>query len=111
MRKKRRGKSASSNTYGDGAPSRFGGGRRLREERIEVTHTQTILPSFGPHRCIKPYCCLSDCIGFFLENARCYSKLGSGRGWMSSGSLPPSTCTWPPFICTRGHPQVAAQIR
>src|SRR4051812_22680194 len=33
------GKSASSNTYGDGAPSRFGGGRRLREERIEAMHT------------------------------------------------------------------------
>src|SRR4051812_8948443 len=34
-----RGKSAYSNTYGDGAPSRFSGGRRLREERIEATHT------------------------------------------------------------------------
>src|SRR3954469_3549698 len=34
-----RGESASSNTYGDGAPSRFGGERRLRKERIEATHT------------------------------------------------------------------------
>src|SRR4051812_21181601 len=94
-----RGKLASSNTYGDGAPSRFGGGRRLHEERIEATHTQTILPSFGPHGCVKPYCYLSDCIGFLLESARCYSKLEAGRGWMSTGFLPPSLrAHGPPFI-------------
>src|SRR3954468_3609643 len=38
-RQRCRGKSASSNTYGDGAPSRFGGERRLHEEQIEATHT------------------------------------------------------------------------
>src|SRR3954466_5192895 len=38
-RQRCRGKSASTNTYGDRAPSRFGGGRRLHEERIEATHT------------------------------------------------------------------------
>src|SRR4051812_26866299 len=59
-RQRCRGKSASSNTYGDGAPFRFGGERRLRKEQIEATHTHTtILPSFGPHGCVKPYCCLS----------------------------------------------------
>src|SRR3954470_298819 len=50
-------------------------------------HTQTILPSFGPHGCVKPYCCLSDCIGFLLESARCYSMLGAGREWVPSGFL------------------------
>src|SRR3954468_12159746 len=88
-RQRCRGKSASSNTYGDGAPSRFGGGRRRHEEQIEATHAQTILPSFGPHGCVKPYCCLSDCTGFLLESARCYSKLEAGHGWMSTGFLPP----------------------
>src|SRR4051812_35387001 len=53
------------------------------------THTQTILPSFGPHGCVKPYCYLSDCIGFLLESTRCYSKLEAGRGWMSTGFLYP----------------------
>src|SRR4051812_25825886 len=33
------GKSASTSTYGDGAPCRFGGGRRLHKEQIEATHT------------------------------------------------------------------------
>src|SRR3954462_12152136 len=34
----------------------FGGGRRSHEERIEAVHTRG-LPSFGPHGCVKPYCC------------------------------------------------------
>src|SRR3954471_12675814 len=34
-----RGKSASSNTYGAGAPFRFGGERRMHKEQIEATHT------------------------------------------------------------------------
>src|SRR3954468_6613793 len=38
-RQRCRGKSASSNTYGDGAPLRFGGERRLRKEQIEATRT------------------------------------------------------------------------
>src|SRR3954468_24112350 len=54
--------------------SRFGGARRLREERIEARHTRG-LPSFGPHGCVKPYCCFVDCIVFLLESARCYSTL------------------------------------
>src|SRR3954467_1220497 len=39
MQTKCRGKSASSNTYGAGAPSRFVGERRLHKEQIEATHT------------------------------------------------------------------------
>src|SRR4051812_10385405 len=59
-RQRCRGISASTSTYGDGAPCRFGGGRRLHKEQIEATHTHTtILPNFGPHGCVKPYCCLS----------------------------------------------------
>src|SRR3954464_1208431 len=38
--------SGSSSTYGDGAPSRFGGGRRPHEERIEARHAGGLLPSF-----------------------------------------------------------------
>src|SRR4051812_44477879 len=67
-------------------------------------HTQTILPSFGPHGCVKPYCCLSDCIGFLLESTGCYSKLGAGRGWMSSGFLFLSTCAWASFYMHKGLP-------
>src|SRR3954469_4189436 len=74
--------------------------------------TRGILPSFGPHGCVKPYCCLSDCIEFLLGSARCYSKLEAGRGWMANGFLLPlSTCAWASFYSTRGYPQVAAQMR
>src|SRR3954465_10968550 len=40
------GKTASTSTYGDGAPFRFGRGRRSHEEQIEARHTSS-LPSFG----------------------------------------------------------------
>src|SRR4051812_50043510 len=40
-RQRCRGKSASSITYGDGTPFRFGGERRLHKEQIEATHTHT----------------------------------------------------------------------
>src|SRR3954466_222836 len=64
-RQRCRGKSASSNTYGAGAPFRFGGERRLHKEQIVATHTHKhtkTLPSIGPHGCVKPYCCLSGLI-------------------------------------------------
>src|SRR3954462_12554758 len=69
-------------------------------------HTQRILPSFGPHECVKPYCCLSNCIGFLLESARCYSMFGVGREWVSSGffPLPLSTCAWASFYMLKGLP-------
>src|SRR3954471_19571546 len=44
----------------------FGGGRRSREERIEAMHTRG-LPSFGPHGCVKPYCCFVVCIVFLFR--------------------------------------------
>src|SRR3954466_15529335 len=50
----------------------FGGGRRSREERIEAMHTRD-LPSFGPHGCVKPYCCFVVCIVFLLGSMWCYS--------------------------------------
>src|SRR3954462_7971668 len=69
-----RGKSASTNTYGDRAPFWFGGGRRSHEERTETMHTRG-LPSFEPHGCVKPYCYFVVCIAFLLGGAECYSTL------------------------------------
>ena len=57
-----------ANTYGDRAPFRFGGGRRAHKERIEAVHAGRFLPSFGPHGCVKPYCCLFVYIGFLLRS-------------------------------------------
>src|SRR3954468_22744536 len=54
------------------SPFWFGGGRRSREERIETMHTRG-LPSFGPHGCVKPYCCFVVCIVFLFGSAECYS--------------------------------------
>src|SRR3954471_11637320 len=70
-RQRCRGKLSSANTYGAGAPFRFGGGRRLRKEQIVATHARKhtkILPSFGPHGCVKPYCYLV-CIGLESSGA------------------------------------------
>src|SRR3954471_2640616 len=54
-RQRCRGISASTSTYGNGAPCRFGGGGGCTKSRSRRhTHT-TILPSFGPHGCVKPY--------------------------------------------------------
>src|SRR4051812_33608745 len=83
-----RGKSASTNTYGDRAPFWFGGGRRAREERIEAMHTRG-LPSFGPHGCVKPYCCFVVCIVFLFGSAECYSTLRQLIRLSVSGLLPP----------------------
>src|SRR3954464_10698146 len=76
-----------------------GGCTKSRSSR----RTQTILPSFGPHGCIKPYCCLSDCIGFLLENVECYSTLETERGCFL-GSSSPSTCAWASFYMLKGLP-------
>src|SRR3954466_5337498 len=46
-------------------------GRRVHKEQIGATHTRKhteILPSFGPHGCVKPYCCLA-CIGLESSGA------------------------------------------
>src|SRR3954462_15800488 len=66
------GETASTSTYGDRAPFQFGGGRRSHEEQIEARHTSG-LPSYGPHGCVKPYCCFVVCIAFLLGSAECYS--------------------------------------
>src|SRR3954466_9566036 len=87
-----RGKSASTNTYGDRAPFWFGGGRRSREERIEAMHTRG-LPSFGPHGCVKPYCCFVVCIVFLFGSAECYSTLRQLIRPSVSGLFPPPSST------------------
>src|SRR3954462_3772037 len=95
VRKRCRGKSASTNTYGDRAPFWFGGGRRSREEQIEAMHTRG-LPSFGPHGCVKPYCCFAVCIVFLFGSAECYSTLRQLIRPSVSGLPfpPPPRCAW-----------------
>src|SRR3954465_15658237 len=72
--------------------------------------TRGILPSFGPQGCVKPYCCLVDCIVFLLESASCYSthKLLPRSSVTMDLLLPSYVRMGPPFICSRGYPQVAA---
>src|SRR3954466_1966181 len=98
-----RGKSASANTYGDGAPSRLGGGWRLHEERIEAKHTRG-LPSFGPHGCVKPYCCFVDCIAFLLGSAGCYSTHELLASLGVRVLLPHLRCAWASFYMLKGSP-------
>src|SRR3954469_14374259 len=95
-----RGKSASSNTYGDRAPFWFGGGRRSGEERIETMHTRG-LPSFGPHGCVKPYCCFLVCIMFLLGGAECYCTLRQLTRPRVSGLLP-LRCAWGLLLYAQG---------
>src|SRR3954471_4099831 len=74
-------------------PFRFGGGRRSHEGRIEAKHTSS-LPSFGPHGCVKPYCCFVDCIEFLLGSAECYS--------IHQQLTRPSVSVRPPFTLRMG---------
>ena len=78
-------------------------GRRSHEEQIEARHTSS-LPSFGPHGCVKPYCCFVDCIVFLLGSAECYSThqqltRPSVRVFLS---LPPSTLRMGLLLCAQG---------
>src|SRR3954469_22815476 len=75
-----------------------GGCTKSRSRRC----TQGILPSFGPQGCVKPYCCLVDCIVFLLGSARCYSTHEPLA--RSSVAMIPSLYVrmGPPFICSRG---------
>ena len=51
----------------------MGGGERTKSGSRQ--YTRAILPSFGPHRCVKPYCCLFVCIEFLLRSdRRCQTK-------------------------------------
>src|SRR3954467_14658739 len=97
------GKTASTSTYGDRAPFRFGGGRRSCEERIEARHTSS-LPSFGPHGCVKPYCCFVVCIEFLLGSAGCYSTLQQLTRPSVSGLPPLLRCAWASFYMLKGSP-------
>src|SRR3954463_13251372 len=49
------------------------------------------LPSFGPHGCVKPYCCFVVCIAFLLGGAECYSTLEQLTRPSVSGFLLPPT--------------------
>src|SRR3954469_20350364 len=71
--------------------------------------TQGILPSFGPQGCVKPYCCFVDCIVFLLgaRGATVHSSRWRDRAWRWVSS-PSYVRMGPPFICSRGYPQVAA---
>src|SRR4051812_31637020 len=78
------------------------GGRRSREERIEVVHTRG-LPSFGPHGCVKPYCCFVVRIVFLFGSAECYSTLRQLIRPSVSGLLPPSSrCAWGLLLYAQG---------
>ncbi|KAM3367521.1 hypothetical protein ACQJBY_016230 [Aegilops geniculata] len=89
----------------------FGGGRRSREERIEAMHTRG-LPSFGPHGCVKPYCCfvVLYCV---LARERVVLQYTRATGETEHEWPPPvlppfsSLRMGPPFICARGYPQMA----
>src|SRR3954462_1543917 len=48
-----------------------GGGGRAKSGLRRCT--QGVLPSFGPHGCVKPYCCFVVCIVFLLGSVWCYS--------------------------------------
>src|SRR3954464_2102521 len=108
-----RGKSASSNTYGAGAPSRFGGERRMHEERIEATHTHKDFTQLRDARMRKTLLLLvwidsSSCSG--AQEATVSLELDVDESLLA---VPPpfSTSHGPPFICSRGYPQAATQAR
>src|SRR3954465_10709084 len=87
-----------------------GGGAGGRAKSGSRRCTQGDLPSFGPHGCVKPYCCFVVCIVFF-GSAECYSTLRQLIRPSVGGllPLPPPLMLriGPPFICARGYPQVA----
>ena len=99
----------STNTYGDQAPfgSEGGGGRAKSGSR---QYTRAVLPSFGPHGCVKPYCCLFVCIEFLLKSdGRCQTERESVPGVSNEPNWPYPfyVVPGPPFILSRGHRQVA----
>src|SRR3954463_2387655 len=97
-----RGKSASTNTYGDRAPSLVRRGRRSREERIEAMHTRD-LPSFGPQGCVKPYCCfvVLYCVLARERVVLQYTRAAGERerGWIP---FPPPRCAWGLLLYVQG---------
>ena len=103
------GEADSTNTYGDRAPfGSVGGGDRAKSRSRRGT--RAVLPSFGPHGCVKPYCCLFMYIGFLLRSdGRCQTERESVPGVSNEPNRPnPSyVALGPPFILSRGFPQVA----
>src|SRR4051812_846402 len=82
-----------------------GGGGRAKSGSRRCT--QRGLPSFGPHGCVKPYCCFVVCILFLFGSAECYSTLRQLVRPSVSGLLPSLFSTLrmgPPFICAKGLP-------
>ena len=68
---------------------------------------EQFLPSFGPHGCVKPYCCLFVCIEFLLRSGgRCPTERESVPD-VSNEPNPFYVVLGPPFILSRGHRQVA----
>ena len=66
-------------------------------------HTGGFLPSFGPHGCVKPYCCLFVCIEFLLRSdGRCQTERESVPG-VSNEPNPFYVVLGPPFIL-KGSP-------
>ena len=68
---------------------------------------ERFLPSFGPHGCVKPYCCLFVYIESLLRSdGRYQTERGSVSG-VSNEPNPFYVALGPPFILSRGHRQVA----
>ena len=94
----------------DRVPFRFGGGRRSHEERIEAKHTSS-LPSFGALRrdntpTVACLIVLSSCSGAL--SATVHTRPSVSVFWFRTLLY---VAHGPPFICLRGHRQVATQIR
>ena len=106
-----------ANTYGDRAP--FGSvGAESAQRADRGSARGAILPSFGPHGCVKPYCCLFVYIGFLLRSdGRCQTERKSVSGLertelaesLNSPTLgtPFSTLRLGLLLYSRGHRQGA----
>ena len=93
-----------ANTYGDRALSvRGGGGERAKSGSRQCTRGD-FLPSFGPHGCVKPYCCLFVYIGFLLRSdGRCRTECESVL-LCSRNAKPFLRCAWASFYTLKGSP-------
>ena len=99
-----------ANTYGDRAPFGSVGGGELTKSGSKQC-TRAILPSFGPHGCVKPYCCLFVYIGFLLRSDGRYqteresvpsverAELADPLNFRNCGTLSTSGTAEPPLCC------------
>src|SRR3954465_4143500 len=89
---------------GPGTLTSSGGGGGCTNSRSRRC-TQGILPSFGPHGCVKPYCCFVVCIVFLLGGAWCYSTHEPmARPSVENGSPPPLRAHGASFYMLKGLP-------